>query len=284
MLAMYNESGTNWVRAGINSKTSKITTSRTLNDGKVRYLDVLINDEIATPILGEAVNMSEFRTLYDGNTSIKFKSKDLKPYITKSDKYNTDVLFVNIALKGRIIKNISENNSVIAYLIAHGELFLILALNDKNEPVNVNVTLHDPNAAADTVYSFEKINGRYFVNSDTVQTDAVINKPTYKINRFRPARPTNVIFTADVDSHNVKDNLKYPDSHQIFVYRFGDFGSSFTDIETLKKNGYKAATLYVDQETFVGSDDNNYGEMFNTLKKNFKFVNILLSNGRVLRK
>ena len=131
MLAIYNESKTNWIRATINNKTSKITASRVLSDGKVRYLDVLISNDIDTSSVVNAKAMNEntpCTTLYNGNTAVKFKSKDLKPFITKSEKFNTDVLFINISLKGKIIKNMSGNHSILAYLIAQGELFLIVSL------------------------------------------------------------------------------------------------------------------------------------------------------------
>mgnify|MGYP003313906216 CR=1 FL=1 len=105
MLAIYNESKTNWIRAMINDKTSKITTSRTLNDGKVRYLDVLLSNDIETPDMTKYVSMQNCEVLYGGNTSVKFKNKDLKPFITKSDRYNNDVVVVNMSLKGKIINN-----------------------------------------------------------------------------------------------------------------------------------------------------------------------------------
>lgn len=287
MLAIYNESKTNWIRATINNKTSKITASRVLNDGKVRYLDVLISNDIDTSDVVNAKSMNEetpCTTLYEGKTAVKFKSKDLKPFITKSDKFNTDVLFINISLKGKIIKNMSGNHSILAYLIAQGELFLIVSMSDKDDAMKFDLVLHDPNIVADTTYTFEKKNGKYYVASDMVQTDAVITKPTYKVTRFRPARPTHVIFVCDSDESIVKKVLKYPDSHNIKVYIDNDEDDIMAFINPLKESGYKAATLFVNRDEFTGSDDEIYGNEYDLLKNNFKFLNILLNNGKILRK
>ena len=287
MLAIYNESKTNWIRATINNKTSKITASRVLNDGKVRYLDVLISNDIDTSDVVNAKSMNEetpCTTLYEGKTAVKFKSKDLKPFITKSDKFNTDVLFINISLKGKIIKNMSGNHSILAYLIAQGELFLIVSMSDKDDAMKFELVLHDPNIVADTTYTFEKKNDKYYVASDMVQTDAVITKPTYKVTRFRPARPTNVIFVCDSDESIVKKVLKYPDSHNIKVYIDNDEDDIMAFINPLKESGYKAATLFVNRDEFTGSDDEIYGNEYDMLKSNFKFLNILLNNGKILRK
>lgn len=287
MLAIYNESKNNWIRALINGKTSKITASRVLNDGKVRYLDVLISNDIDTPTITDVKGMTDQNpctTIYNGKTSIKFKSKDLKPFITKSEKYNTDVLFINIALKGKIIKNMSGDHSILAYLIAQGELFLIVSLADKNDSMKFDLVLHDPHVVADTTYTFEKVNGVYNVTTDMVQTESVISKPTYKVTRFRPARPTNVVFVCDSDEEDMKKVLKYPDSHNIKVYIDDNIEDLMSFVTPLKENGYKAATLFVNREEFAGTDDYKYGNEFEVLKNNFKFLNILLNNGKVLRK
>lgn len=287
MLAIYNESKTNWIRATINNKTSKITASRVLADGKVRYLDVLISNDIDTSEVVNAKAMNEetpCTTLYEGKTAVKFKSKDLKPFITKSEKFNTDVLFINIGLKGKIIKNMTGNHSILAYLIAQGELFLIVSLSDKDDAMKFDLVLHDPNIVADTTYTFEKKGGKYVVTSDMVQTDAVITKPTYKVNRFRPARPTNVIFVCDSDEAVMKKLLKYPDSHNIKVFIDNDVDDIMAFINPLKESGYKAATLFVNRDEFTGSDDEVYGNEYDILKNNFKFLNILLNNGKILRK
>lgn len=287
MLAIYNESKTNWIKALINGKTSKITASRVLNDGKVRYLDVLISNDIDTAAVADAKNMTEQNpctTIYDGKTAIKFKSKDLKPFITKSERFNTDVLFINIALKGKIIKNMVGDHSILAYLIAQGELFLIVSLADKNDSMKFDLVLHDPHVVADTTYTFVKVDGTYKVITDMVQTDAVITKPTYKVTRFRPARPTNVIFVCDSDENDLKKVLKYPDSHNIKTFIDDDADDMMAFVNPLKENGYKAATLFVNSDEFAGSEDKKYGNEYDILKSNFKFLNILLNNGKVLRK
>lgn len=284
---MYNESKINWLRANINGKTSKITTSRTLNDGKVRYLDVLVNNDLEISSMNNINNMmnqTECATLYDSNTIVKFKSKDLKPFIVKSDKYNTDVLFINIGLKGRIVKSMSNDSSVLAYLIAAGELFLVVSMNPKAEHTKFEVVLHDPHAVADTTYTFEKVNGKYTVSSEMVQTDTVVSKPTYKVTRYRPARPTNLIFVNESDANRLNSLLKYPDSHKIVSFIDGDTDDMMAYIEAVKETGYKAATLFVNSENFNGSDDKTYGAEFDMLKNNFKFVNILLTNSKVVRK
>ena len=287
MLAMYNESKSNWIRALINGKTSKITASRVLNDGKVRYLDVLISNDIDTSNIADVKGMTDQNpctTIYNGKTSVKFKSKDLKPFITKSDKFNTDVLFINIALKGKIIKNMSGDHSILAYLIAQGELFLIVSLADKNDSMKFDLVLHDPHVVADTTYTFEKVNGTYNVTTDMVQTESVISKPSYKVTRFRPARPTNVIFVCDSDETDMMKVLKYPESHNIKVFIDDNTEDMMSFITPLKENGYKAATLFVNREEFTGAEDSKYGNEFELLKSNFKFLNILLNNGKVLRK
>lgn len=286
MLAIYNESKTNWIRAMINDKTSKITTSRTLNDGKVRYLDVLLSNDIETPDMTKYVSMQNCEVLYGGNTSVKFKNKDLKPFITKSDRYNNDVVVVNLSLKGKIIKNISgANTSVLAYLVAKSELFLVMSVREVADvTTGFEITLHDSHMVADTVYTFEKKEGVYAVTTNMVQVDTVITNPTYKINHYRPARPTHAIFTNRFDSDNLTSILKYPDSHNIIVFEDGDLEDMKAYIDPMKKSGYKAVTLYVHNTNFADSNDKIYGSQYDMLKSNFKYVNILLENGKVLRK
>lgn len=285
MLVIYNENQACWQRANINAKTAKFTASRTLADNTVRYLDVLVSNEIPTPDMSKFVNMNKCETLYGEKTSVKFKNKDLKPFISGSNKYNTDILLINITLKGKIIKNISGDNSyVIAYLIAKGELFLVMSVRDTNNAASFNITLHDPHLVADRIYTFTKNENTYNVNIEDVQVDTVIENPNYKINHFRPNKPTHAIFVSDSDHDAMMVHLKYPDSHKIHQFIDNDMDDVMSYVEPLKASGYKAVTMFVNADDFAGADDKTYGNLFNIMKKNFKFVNILLNNGKTLRR
>ena len=284
MLVIYNENSTPWLRANINDKTSKFTATRTLPDNTVRYLDILISNELETPDMGSFVEMTNCVVINDDNTSLQFKKKDLKPFITKSDRYNTDIILINITLKGKIIKDISgDRSSVIGYLIAKGELFLIMSVRDGgSELPSFKVTLHDPHLVADTIYTFAKDKVGYTLNREDVQVDTVIDKPTFKINHFRPNKPTHVIFTAETAKTKMRNLLKNSDKHEIIEYNnLNDLASKS---ENLKKTGYKAVTLFIEKDTFNGTEDTIYGRAFTTLKNNFKIVNVLTSTGKTLRR
>lgn len=285
MLVIYNENQTSWQKVNVNNKTSKFVASRTLADESVRYLDVLISSDIAVPDMNKYVNMTKCETLYKDNTTVNFKNKDLKPFITGSSKYNTDILLLNITLKGKIIKNISsDKNYVIAYLIAKGELFLVMSVRDINNAASFNITLHDPHLVADKIYTFTKANGEYTVNVEDVQVDTVIENPVYKISHFRPSKPTQTIFVGDSNYDAMVKLLKKPENHKIIQFIDGDMDDVESYIEPLKTSGYKAVTMYANSDEFAGAEDKVNGPLFTLLKNNFKFVNVLLNNGKTLRK
>lgn len=285
MIVIYNESKTNWIRANINDKTSKLTTSRTLADGKVKYLDILMTNEIQTPDMNEFISMKECKVLYDGITNVKFKNKDLKPFITTADKYNTDIMLINVSLAGKIIKDIrTENTYIVGYLIAKGELFLIVSVRDTNDPTYIEVILHSSQIVADTTYKFEKKDGKYIATNDVAQVADVITNPSFKINIYRPARPTHAIIVNSSEYDALTKVLKYSDSHEITTFVDHNMDALASIIENLKRVGYKAITLYVNNNRFMGVNDHTYSNEFKTLKDNFKFVNILLNDGKVLRR
>jgi len=284
MLVIYNETKTEWIRKNIDEKTYKINATKTLTDNKVRYIDMLVSGEIDIPNISEYTSMENCAVLYGDNTSVKFKKKDLKPFITKSNEYNTDIIIVNISLAGKIVKNIAgEKTSILAYLIANGELFLIMSVRNDGDS-SFEITLHDSHMIADTIYKFSKTNGTYSVNVDMVQVEEAIGKPSFKIMMFRPARPTHVIFVNDSDVDALKSVLKYPDSHTINACMDHDISDMESFIGPLKRNNYKAVTLFVKAKSFFGEKDRVYGKEFEMLKNNFKFVNILLEDGKTLRK
>lgn len=282
MLAIYNENQTKtWVKAVINDRISKIITSRETDVNKLRYIDAFIdnNIEVNTDITTLSGMKPEdgCTTIYTGDTYVKFKSKDLKPHIVKSTKSNTDVLFINIDLHGRVIKNIvGDNHRILSYMIIKGELFVIFSIVKDS---SVEIVLHDPNVAIDTTYRFSKNDsGDYDVTHETEQTDKIITGKPYKIMRFVPARPTTIVFVNDSDSEELDNVLKNQQYHTINVINDNDVNDLESFIDPLKQEGYRTVTLFVNSEDVKDTND----DVYTMLKENFKYVNILLKNGKVI--
>lgn len=277
MLVMFNESKTEWRHANITNRMSKLVCSRVLKDESVKFLDILYSNEINMPDLKEYTQMTECKTLYEGDTNVNFQRKDLKPFISKNDRGNTDILLVTVNLKGKILKNISNTKeAILSYLIAKGELTFAVSLRDfGDQPCKFEFTLHDYTQAFDTTYTFTKNGDKYDVNIETVQVEDVLMKPTYKINRFRPNRVTHLVFVMAMDESEFYKTYQNAERHEVCVFH------SINDLEDkvmeYYKNGYRAATFYT-ADNEVDREEQN----FKIINSKFKIMNVLLNNGKLV--
>lgn len=276
MLVIYNESKTEWRHAKITDRMSKLVCSRVLKDNSVKYLDILYSNEIEMPELKEFTQMTDPKVLYAGDTNVNFQRKDLKPFIAKTDRTNTDILLVTVNLRGKILKNITNTKAaVLSYLIAKGELTFAVSLRDFGEGCSFEFTLHDYTLVNDTTYTFTKTENGYSLNTSTVVVEDVIMKPSYSIKRFRPNRVTHLVFVMGMDQDAFYDTYQYADKHEVCV--FNSMSELEDKVNEYFKNGYRAATLFNNDDS-VDREESN----FTIINSKFKIMNVLLNNGKLM--
>lgn len=276
MLVIYNESKTEWRHAKITDRMSKLVCSRVLKDNSVKFLDILYSNEIEMPDLKTFTQMTEPKVLYDNDTNVNFQKKDLKPFIVKTDRTNTDVLLVTVNLRGKILKNITNTKAaVLSYLIAKGELTFAVSLRDFGEGCSFEFTLHDYTLVNDTTYTFTKGEDGYTLTTSTVAVEDVIMKPTYSIKRFRPNRVTHLVFVMGMDQDAFYNTYQYADKHEVCV--FNSMSELEDKVNEYFKHGYRAATLFNNDET-VDREESN----FTIINSKFKTMNVLLNNGKLI--
>lgn len=275
MLVIYNETKNAWRHAGVTPNSSKLVNTTTLKDGSVKFLDILYTNALNLPELTDCVEMTECKTVYDGNTNINFQRKDLKPFIATHDTKNTDILLISVNLKGKILKNITNTKAaVLSYIIARGNITFAVSIRDMGDMCKFEFVCHDYTLAQDTTYTFTKVNGKYEVTTKEDQVDEVVMQPTYKIVRFRPNRVTHLVFVIDIDKRDF-DNV-YPNSERHEVCVVNNLNELEEKVNEYYKAGYRATTLFIN-ETELDKDDIS----FKKVNSKFKIMNVLLSNGKL---
>lgn len=294
MLAIFNESEFAWSNATISQYVSRMTGERTVTKNEetsVKHVDILVSNDfnVDNTLLNECVSMESCKTLFAGNTNVKFQQKDERPLVTTGTKYNTDVMFVTIKLKGRIIKDFVHNQNVhcLAKLIAADELTLIVSMKDFGNPEDTmfGIVLHDAKTKTEYTYAFAKNeNNEFGLAIESIVVEHAIDRPTFRLNTYRPTRVTHLVFVEDGDYNAFSSAYDGKDKHNILVFADGSGMDLGDAIETAKNEKYKAVTLFVNKGTIVKQEYEEYTDYVNNLKENFKVVNLLLNTGRVVKR
>lgn len=275
MITIYNETANAWRKTKINDRISKLTMTVDLEEGKKRYLDVITSNDVEYTELESFVNMEGCRDLVTDNVSVKFQKKDIRPMIISSVKPNmaSDILLITIDLNKRIIKSIKNTRAAILnYFIAGGVLTLVVSVKEFENKSTFEFVLHDKETVSDDTYSFTKSrDGFYSLIVTTSQVEEALEKPTYRISRFRPSRATHLIFVSKKDEGTFKTEFTRHDKH--FVKYFNGLGELSDAIEDAKKYGYKAATYFADAE-----NDTKINEV---LKETFMVLNTMKKDGKI---
>jgi len=276
MLVIYNESNIGWEKVKINDRISKFVTSRHLKNGKVRYIDILTSNDLSDLDVSDCINMDYCKTIYAGPTAARFQKKDLKPLIVATDKTNNDIVLVTIALNGRILKSVSNPRAgILNYMIAKSELIMAFSIRDFGEGYTFGFTVHDPNLIADTTYSFVRTGDEYVLTTSVSQVESALTAPSFKITKFRPSVPTNLIFVNAKDKDAFTSTYSKHNYHDVHYY---NNEAELNDLITeYKANKYDAVTLFENSATM----DNRYASVVTTIKSSFRLVNILFNNKKV---
>ena len=244
--------------------------------------------------------MTSVKTLYPNNTNVKFQHKDERPNITTGDRFNTDVMIISIKLNGRIIKNFVKTSNIncLTYLIAADVLSMIVSIKENTRDYDAgnlfSIILHDNASKTDTTYAFDKIEYEYMLQTATADSDETIEHPTFKLVAYRPARVTKLVYVdqSDENSFNLALNPKRNPAGAGEVIVFNP--EEGFDIDTAIDLGYgekkyRACTLFVNMrlaDVPKNNDINRFGtyaENITKLKAKFRIVNVLLSDGRILK-
>lgn len=275
MITIYNETANAWKKTQINDRISKLTMSVDLEEGKKRYLDLITSNDVEYTDLDKFVNMEGCRNLTEGNVSVKFHKKDIKPMIISAIKPNlsSDILLITIDLKKRIVKSIKNTRAAILnYFIAGGVLNLVVSVKEFENKSSFEMVLHDRETVTDDTYTFTKSkDNHYSLIVSTSQVDEALEKPTYRIARFRPSRATYLIYVSKKDEETFKNSFARHDKH--FVKYFDGLGELSDAIEEAKKYGYKAVTYFADAES-----DSRITEL---LKETFMVLNTMTKDGKI---
>ena len=275
MLVIYNESSTAWERTQINDRILKYSTTRTLKDGKNRYIDILASADLDSEKSTDYVEMNDCAVLYDGMTNIRFQKKDVKPFIVTSDKSDIDILLITISLKGKILTSITNTKAgILNYMIARGELAMVVSVRDFGAGHKFEFTVHDPKLIADTKYTFTRTENKYHLETTITQVEKAITDPNFKIVKFRPSAPTNLILVNEQDKDAFLQAFNKSQYHDVQYYSTGEELCNIVD--NYKRNKYDAITLF---ENGTALSDNYVGTR-KMLKSKFRIVNVLFNSGR----
>lgn len=295
MLAIYNESNHAWGIKSLSKFVGSLYTERIVNknnESATKRTDVIISKDLGELNLESYVNMTDAATVYENKTNVKFQQKDERAIIGVGDKYNTDVIVFTLALNGRIVKDFERTPNVncLNYLIAGGELSAIVSVKETNNPADAttfNIVLHDNKSKTDTTYTFSKVGNKYTVYAASRVADEVIDRPTFKFIAYRPARVTRLVFVAYNDSSAF--NETYTDKRATNIVRGFSTDTDIDDLDSVIKasqnDKFRAVTVFVnaDEETVSRKDFGEYNDIINTVKANFRVVNVLLNNGHIIK-
>ena len=220
------------------------------------------------------------KVIFPGDTSVKFKNKDLSPLVVSSNdpKYNTDLLFITIPLeKGVVTKINGKKAAVLKHIIAHDMIALVVSIRPYNGRYVFELTVHNEEKSIVVKYGFERQENSEKYTSSIIESQLLTEEgevEPLKIPNFRPQKPTHLIFVNNKDEKEFNEVCKAVDKHYVIYYNDANNLPDF--IEEAHKDRYKAVTL------FVGKDNEKADpEVFELMKKSFMFMNIMYGTGKV---
>jgi len=278
MLYIYNETKTPWRCEKINDNLNKFIVKKKIDEERTKRIEIVTTNDVVTNSGETVIALNKPMKIYDGMTGILFQKKDCAPMITTSTKYGKDIMLFNINLKGSFIKNINTTNVfILTYMVAKSEFSSVISISDTNDIV-FDLELHNPKEGTDTIYKLIKTTDGYEVKLETKEATEIIEAPTFKIHKFRPARPTNLIFVNKEDVNTLTSTiLENPEKFTIKEFTQDNIAEVIAEA---KSEGFRAVTLFHNVDIIQSAIGRHYG----LIKKEFQILNILLNTGKVIKR
>lgn len=283
MILMYNETSTPWEAKQVNEFVYKLISTKEIDTDKQIYMDILLSNDVKLDDtdLSKYVEMEDIATLTEMSTNVTFQKKNCKPFIGTGLKFNKDVLFINVNLLGSIVSHIDTKNAFVlnSYLVK-GQLALIVSLDKE-----FSFTLYNAQEKTSTKYRFFKDNGKYDIEL-TYENDVKEQKKV-TITKYRPNKPTHLIFakSEDMDALHKQLSNKHKKEPSHLIY---DIEKLKENIDITKAQNYNAATLFINRDNYKPydgeSEKSTTDVVLDTIKDNYRVVNILLKNGKIIKK
>lgn len=283
MLTIYNETKSVLEVTSINERISKARIGSRNRKGSNIFMDFK-----SVPNILEGLDHKKIdgcQTVFSGNTTVRFQRKDLKTYVGlgKSDTDDTDVLLIGLNMSGKVVYDIPMTGAcVLEYLFGKNELFLVVSLkrfkstrNGLVEGANefkIKLASGKENKVYTYIFALSGDNKRYDLSVVEEDTEIKVVKPSYRIVKFRPNRPTHLIFHKNEDEYSFKEAYRHSERNLIMSYPDGLLDASINKAKDMR---YKVCTLFVNGSELTPEYQKDYDE----LKKNFYVVNVLLNNG-----
>lgn len=288
MLFIYNELDTAWVSGKETEKKFKIFSTTTFNvkGKKVNgYAEIAFSKDIT---LNEGVDLSTMVKMekpvriYDGLTNVLFQQKDCRPYVLPAKaNFNKDIALLSFDLRNKILLDVtSDEVYLLNYLLSGSKLSLVLSLTDKEEPTVAKITFFDKETKKIITVSLHKnelnelVIGKEVSEEETAESSIV----PMKVTKFRPARPTYLIFTKPNMTRRLS-SLIHTSHYRIETYTTEAELDAL--IATYKDQFYSAATLFVNTPSTSEAEYNNALPVVEKLQKEFRVFNVMLGNGKV---
>ena len=284
MITIYNESNTPWSLEAINETCSRLSsTIKYTNKEKAELRKTIGINVTGENVFGEELNldklieMKEPVTISNKSTNTAFRKKDCRAYITTDTKFNKNLVFATIKLNGSTITDITA--PVLEYYIACGYICMIVATNDA-----FTVSMHDAKNNIDTTYAFctYEEDGAYNVTISE-STPEETEYEMYAIKKYRPKKATYVIFSHVRDVNALK-NIEKLNLDYYKVVTFANKDEFDSAVESVINEKYSAVTLFANTTEATGDNFKIYKNNYNTLRSKFRVFNLLLSDGKILKR
>lgn len=290
MLVIYNESKKPWSVESISERrmvvsksvtfTKKTDPNRQLKKTVGIHMDARVNpkEDIESYVLMKG---DQPVTLSDVHTNILFQDKDCRPYVTANHKFEKDILLLTIRLEGGYIESITTNNIfVLNNYIANGEFTAVLSIGGDKKP-DLEISVFHKDSAMRKIYTFHRSENTNEYDLAVVEEEVQESVPMKKLVNFRPLKPTHLIFvrSKDLGEFN-KTTKKYQDQHKVVKFTDIDDLDNVRIQEVLDEH-YKAATIYCNHKDKSDECKEIFKDAVQSLKKNFRVVNILHSDDTI---
>ena len=287
MLVFYNESNTPWKARKINDYIGRVEMTKEINHATkaTRTIGITIPGNIELDTIEQVKNCYVPKTLFNGGTNILFQHKSCSPRVIANSKYNKDIMFINLNIGNDMVVDIeTENTFILNYIIMKGELVLIVAVSDKDNK-GVNIKLYNQMNNTTRTYHFIKEDDKYTLNVDeTENVNAAEGEYTpYVFKKFRPASPTQLIYAMERDMYKLGKTINV-ENH--IIKSVEDYSSLINSVDEMVDQKYTAATLFINKPNLKNESRGNsdYYDILETIEDKFKTVNILLNNGKVVKR
>lgn len=299
MLLVYNESSTPWAVKTLKSGNSCIYTPRDIIDKKTNnktHCELLIASrghmDVSNDVLSSKVNMGtadiiNVEAVDNIKLGVTFQAKDCSPALLINPKFTRDVLLITLQLNGSIVTDVDSMNSAVLanMIVTGGELAMIASLGDVQKETKLEIELQDSKHNRTRLYSFVRHQGSRNVELViiTVVSEEHVSKPKCKIRNFRPSKPTELVIVHKNDFAAMKRSGFIDDKHHT-ILQYSTKSDLHEQILDKTTKGYTAITLYVDTDNIHSAAFDIYKDTSELLTQKFNVFNMLLSNGKIVKR